>query len=163
MANHEPPNDDTKIREYEKFGLYPYKTLQDIVARLVAGEYKDSSGQAMVDSQPFRDLEKMADEPPIPDPLTEYVAGILHYFELAGYKNKSGESIGASHMIIALKLLNARQLLWSQSEDALHLLQILEATTYLSTFGLEVRELKDDPAFNDLREVITLAGKEGRK
>ncbi len=86
-----------ETREYEKFGLYPYKTLQDIVARLDAGEYKDSNGQALVNSAAFQELEKMAYEPSVPDPGTAVVAAIIHYWRRRGIKMKAVKTFAIAY------------------------------------------------------------------
>lgn len=160
MENEELSWIEVEHREYEKFGLYPYKTLQDIITRLDSGNYKDSNGNALVNSAVFQELEKMAYEPTVPDPVTGAVAAIIHYLEEAGYKDKGGKGLSSSPMILSLKQMNIRKLFRAQSEDGLRLLSTLEGISYQVSEGPVIRRLKDDPAFHDLRRIITLEGRE---
>lgn len=135
---------NAETKEYEKFGLYPYKTLQDIVARLQVGEYQDADGREMIESAEFLEIEKMAYEPPVPDPLTATVASILHYFEEAGYKNEHGQPIGESPLPSNLKLMNVRKMFRTQSENALRFLVLLEESGFSVPTETGTRELRND-------------------
>lgn len=148
--------------KYENFGLYPFSTLQDIVTQFESGEFKDSNGHELVESDAFQKLERMAFDPPIPDPVTATVASIIHYLEDAGYKDKAGRELSSSPAILSLKQMNVRRLFKEQSEDGLRLLSILEGLSYHLSTGAALTALKDDIAFHDLRRIIVLEGREGQ-
>ncbi len=162
MVSEKQSSSDAETNEYEKFGLYPYKTLQDIVTRLDSGDYKDSHGNALGSSAAFQELEKMAYEPALPDSATLIVAGMIHNLEEAGYKDDAGRDLRNSNLILALKHLNVRKLFRSQAKDGLQLLATLEAISYQISEGSEIKKLEDDPVFHDLRRIITLEGREDR-
>lgn len=159
MISEERSSEGMEAREYEKFGLYPYKTLQDIVARLEAGEYKDFTGRALTENAAFQELEKMAYEPPIPDSSTATVAGIIQYLEEAGYTDPHNLHFRNHPLIPVLKLMNVRKLFRKQSEDGLRLLIILETSSFSAPTETGKKELKDDRAFHDLRKIIMLEGR----
>ena len=154
----EYPSNNEDIKEYERFALYPYTVLQDIVARLGSEGYTDSKGRPLADSEVFHQLEKMAFEPPVPDPITAAIAGIIHYLEAAGYKDEFGQDLKDSPFLLPLKQMNVRKLFKSQPDDGLRLLQEINMSSYEATDGVEIRELQNDPAFQELRRIITLEG-----
>lgn len=160
MVSEQHSGNGVEISEYEKFGLYPYKALRDIVVQLASGEYKDLNGNAMIGSAAFQELERMAYEPPIPDAVTEAVAGTIYHLENAGYKNKGGPELANDKIVSMLKLMNVRKMFRSHSEEALKLLQQLEGSNYSVATETGTKELKNDPAFQNLRTVIKSEGQQ---
>lgn len=162
MASNDKTSNNAGTKEYEKFGLYPFDVLQSIVNRLRAGEYQNSLGHPLAETSEFLELEKMAYEPPIPDPVTAAVAAIINYLEDEGYQDEYGQKLSDSPFILPLKQMNVRKMFRSQSDGGLRLLQDLSASSYSVSEEDDVRRLEDDPAFHDLRRIIILEGGEGR-
>lgn len=144
--------------EYEKFGLYPFAALQEIVSRLASGNFSNAAGKALVETDEFRDLERMAYEPPVPDPETQTVAGLIHYLENSGYSNAHGENLKSNPLLQVLKLTNIRKGFIHKPEEISRLLGFLEDSGFRTATQSDEVELRNDPKFHTLRRILTSAG-----